>query len=121
MVLRLAEQYLIRAEAEANEGDSTDAIDDLNVIRNRALLPNYSANVNGSLLSAILHERQVELFTEWGHRWFDLIRTNSADSVMGIIAPLKHGSWNDNNDQELYPIPQTARNLDMNLTQNPGY
>ena len=83
MVLRLAEQYLIRAEAEANLGDSTHAISDLNIIRNRAGLPNYNFNVNGSLLTAIMHERRVEFFMEWGHRWFDLQRTNLINSVMG--------------------------------------
>jgi hypothetical protein len=67
MVLRLAEQYLIRAEARAQQGNLTDAVTDLDVIRNRAGLANYAGGMDQtSVLAAILHERQVELFTEWG-------------------------------------------------------
>lgn len=125
MVLRLAEQYLIRAEAEAQLNDLTDAATDLNVIRNRAGLANISDSIASSqttLLSAVLHERQVELFTEWGHRWFDLIRTGTVNAVMGApgnICKTKGGVWNP--DSQLYPIPQTEITNDPNLTQNPGY
>ena len=120
-VLRLSEQYLIRAEAEANVGDSTDAISDLNVIRARAGLSSYADTTQGSLLSAILHERQVELFTEWGHRWFDLCRSGNAISVMSTVCPQKGGTWNPNGYQVLFPIPKTELINDVNLTQNPGY
>lgn len=120
MVLRLAEQYLIRAEAEANSNDPAEAVNDLNVIRNRAGLPNYNgATDQASLLAAILHERQVELFTEWGNRWFDLIRTNNVNSVMSEVAPQKGGKWNPNS--ELYPIPLGDIKADPKLVQNPGY
>jgi hypothetical protein len=123
MVLRFAEQFLIRAEAEANLGDSTDAITDLEAIRYRAgLTIPYNPMINGPLLTAILHERQVELFTEWGHRWFDLIRTGNANSVLGSpgnVCQQKGGIWNSNS--ELYPIPQTERTADPNLSQNMGY
>jgi len=121
MMLRLAEQYLIRAEARAQKNNGLlDAVADLNVIRERAGLSDYSGVVDKpSVLNSILHERQVELFTEWGHRWFDLIRTANANTVMSIIAPLKGGAWDDN--KQLFPIPQTERTLDVNLTQNPGY
>jgi starch-binding outer membrane protein, SusD/RagB family len=120
VVLRLSEQYLIRAEAEAENGDSLDAINDLNKIRNRALLPNYSTLTQGSLLSAILHERQVELFTEFGHRWMDLKRTGNIDAVMNLVTPLKGGNgWNTY--QQLYPIPQAEIIINPKLTQNTGY
>jgi len=121
MVLRLAEQYLIRAEAEAN-GAPGDPIADLNVIRNRAGLPNYSGGSGAPLLAAILHERQVELFTEWGNRWFDLIRTNNLNAVMGTpddVCLMKGGVWNP--DHALFPIPQIEISKDHNLTQNTGY
>jgi hypothetical protein len=121
MVLRLAEQYLIRAEARAQQGNLGGAISDLNIIRHRAGLGNTSASTQADLLTAILHERQSELFVEWGHRWFDLIRTNSADSVMGRITPLKGGIWNPDGHQKLYPIPPADRNINPNLTQNDGY
>ena len=120
-VLRLAEQYLIRAEARAEQGNIPGAQADLNVIRNRAGLPNTTANDKASLLAAILHERQVELFTEWGHRWFDLNRTGNTNAVMSVVTPLKGGIWSPDGHQELYPIPQPERSLDPNLSQNPGY
>lgn len=126
MVLRLAEQYLIRAEAEAQLGDMTDATKDLNIIRSRAGLGASPTLTPSSSLqqadSAILHERQVELFTEWGHRWFDLIRMDSVNSVMGApgnVCQFKGGAWSP--DWQLYPIPQTEISADPHLTQNPGY
>ena len=87
VVLRLAEQYLIRAEARANNNDIVGAQNDINVIRNRAGLNNTSANDKASILNAIEHERQTELFAEWGNRWFDLKRTDRADMVLGSLKP----------------------------------
>ncbi len=124
MVLRLAEQYLIRAEARAQQGTNmAGAVADLNVIRNRAGLANYSgATDQQSVLTVILHERQVELFTEWGHRWFDLIRTGNINSVMGApgnVCQAKGGVWNA--DWAFLPIPLSELQLNTNLIQNPGY
>ncbi len=120
MVLRLAELYLIRAEASAQQGNLGNAVTDLNTIRNRAGLANYSGSVDKtSILNAILHERQVELFTEWGVRWFDLQRTGNINSVMTVVTPQKGGNWNPS--WALYPIPLSEINIDPNLTQNPNY
>jgi hypothetical protein len=121
MMLRLAEQYLIRAESRVQlEDDPASVLADLDTLRHRAGLPSYSAGTDEqSLLNAILHERQVELFAEWGHRWFDLIRTNKANSVMSIVAPLKGGNWSPN--WQLFPIPQDERVKDTHLSQNNGY
>lgn len=125
MVFRLAEQYLIRAEAEANGagGGLSAATADMNMIRGRAGLPNYTgATDQHSVLAAILHERQVELFTEWGHRWFDLIRTGNINTVMGPpgnVCQAKNGNWNP--DWELLPLPLRETQINQNLTQNPGY
>ncbi|HUQ64788.1 MAG TPA: RagB/SusD family nutrient uptake outer membrane protein [Flavitalea sp.] len=116
MVLRLAEQYLIRAEARAHLNDLAGAAEDLNAIRNRAGLPNTTATTQQEMLDAIAHERQVELFCEWGHRWFDLKRTGKADEVLG---PIKGSNWQTTD--QLYPIPQSELQTDPNLTQNPGY
>jgi hypothetical protein len=122
MMLRLGEQYLIRAEARAQQGNIAGAQADLNAIRTRAGLSNTTANDKASLVTAILHERQVELFTEMGHRWLDLKRTGTVDAVMGTpggACAAKGGTWNTN--QQLYPIPAGDIQLDPNLKQNPGY
>lgn len=122
MIIRLSELYLIRAEAKAQLGDAT-SINDLNAIRNRAGLPNYSgATDKTSLLTAVLHERQVELFTEWGHRWFDMIRTNNANTIMGApgnVCAYKGGTWKP--EWQLFPINQNEIYADPQLIQNPGY
>lgn len=116
MILRLSEQYLIRAEARARQNKLSLAIDDLNVIRNRAGLANADNNLNeDDLVDAILSERKHELFTEWGHRWFDLKRTGRA---IELLSPVKPGLTETD---LLYPIPQDERNKNSNLTQNPGY
>jgi len=115
MILRLSEQYLIRAEARARAGDLSGALSDLNIIRSKAGLPNSTASDLNSVLGAIQSERRFELFTEWGHRWLDLKRTGTADAVLG---PVKTG-WNATDT--LYPIPQIEMQNDPYLTQNPNY
>ncbi len=117
MILRLAEQYLIRAEASAELGNGAAAMADVNIVRARAGLPASTANPASqpAVLAAIMHERQVELFTEWGNRWYDLKRTGTAASVLGSE---KTGFTTN---AELYPIPQTELQNDVNLKQNPGY
>jgi hypothetical protein len=119
IALRLAEQYLIRAEARAQQGNLDGAKSDLNIIRARATLAPTTANSKDDVLAAIAHERQVELFTEWGHRWFDLRRTGKIDAVMNVVAPQKGASWNTN--QQLLPIPASEIAINHNLVQNPGY
>jgi hypothetical protein len=118
MVLRLAEQYLIRAEARAHLNKFSEAEADLNIIRNRAFgTPNLTtANDQASLLLAIEKERQWEFFAEWGHRWFDLIRTNRANAVLSGI---KGTNWQPTD--QLYPIPVSELQKNPNLTQNDGY
>jgi hypothetical protein len=116
MVFRLAEQYLIRAEARAKQGNIAGAQADVNMIRNRAGLGNTTAATQAQLLTAIEQERRVELFCEWGHRWLDLKRTNRADAVLG---PVKAPNWQATD--VLFPIPQLELSRNPNLTQNPGY
>lgn len=118
-VLRLGEQYLIRAEARVQQNNISGAQDDINVLRTRAGLPDTKAVSKTSLLTAIEHERQVELFTEWGHRWLDLKRTNRVNEVMNEVTPLKGGVWAPS--KSLYPIPLSDIVANNNLKQNPGY
>lgn len=119
MVLRLAEQYLIRAEARAQMGDLVGSIEDLDTIRNRAglpLLPEINPEIDQTdLLELIFEERRKELFAEWGHRWFDLKRSGRAGEVFGANNPL----WQPTD--LLYPIPEEELIKNPNLSQNPGY
>ena len=116
MILRLAEQYLIRAEARAQQGNLTGAIGDLNIIRERAGLPDLStALTQDKVIAAVMQERRIELVSEWGQRWLDLKRTGQVDSVLSKIKP----TWKING--QLYPIPQSELTNDPNLVQNPGY
>ena len=120
MMLRLAEMYLIRAEAAANgAGSLTAAIDDLNMIRNRANVPVLPATLTqAEVIAAVARERQVELFAEWGHRWLDLKRTNKAHDVLSAMTSKQ--PWTGNY-QLLYPIPPVEIQVNPRLEQNPEY
>lgn len=125
IVLRVAEQYLVRAEARAQQNNISGAQADINIIRNRSGLANDTTMVNkATAMAAIEHERQTELFCEWGHRWFDLKRWPSltspatktrADDVLGALK----STWTST--AVLFPIPQLYRDRNPNLTQNEGY
>lgn len=116
-VLRLAEQYLIRAEARAHTGNLAGAAADLNILRSRAGLPAISPTTMPALLDAVMQERRIELFAEWGHRWFDLKRTGRAAQVLGKI-PEKQ-PWSD--ARLLLFIPPAEIQNAPGLSQNPGY
>jgi len=117
VVLRLAELYLIRAEARAQQNNISGAKDDIDLIRGRAGLGGVSATLTqDQMLAAIAQERKVEFFGEWGQRWFDLKRTDKANAVLG---PLKPATWKTT--AQLYPIPQAQILINTSLTQNLGY
>jgi len=115
-MLRLAEQYLIRAEARVKQSNFAAALADVNIIRRRAGLPAGTAGNATDLMAAIMQERRVEFNCEWGHRWLDLKRTGIVDAVIGTLKP---GFWKPS--AALYPIPAGEITRDVNLTQNPGY
>lgn len=116
VVFRLAEQYLIRAEARARLNNIGGAQQDINAIRQRAGLQDTPASTTEELLQAILEERRFELFTEHGHRWFDLDRFGIAGEV---LSPIKPG-WQPTG--LLLPIPESELLMNPNLNpQNPGY
>lgn len=116
IVLRLAEMYLIRAEARARQGELDGAKEDLNKIRNTAGLANTTAITQEEILEAILRERRVELFTEFGHRFMDLKRFGALDKELTD----KKASWQSTD--RLLPLPQRELNLNPNLEpQNNGY
>lgn len=116
IVFRLAEQYLIRAEARARLGNLSGALEDLNSIRNRTGLMASEATTQSGILKAIFTERYHELFSEFGHRWFDMKRLGLANE---ILAPIKSG-WKPTD--VLLPIPENELLMNPNLNpQNPGY
>lgn len=118
VMFRLAEQYLIRAEARAKQGKITgaeSAAADLNVIRNRAGLGNTNATDETTMLLAIEKENWVELFTEMSNRWFNLKRTGRIDLVFNQEDE-KKGTWQSY--QALYPIPQSELVANPNLLPN---
>jgi len=118
-VIRLAEVILIKAEALAQLGQTTqleDAVDEYNKLRVRAGLEPHVFGVDvtnkSQVLAAIAQERRVELAFE-GDRWPDLVRTGNAVSVLGIPPERAY--------QTLYPIPARELTVAPGLTQNPGY
>jgi tetratricopeptide (TPR) repeat protein len=119
-ILRISEQYLIRAEARVKKGvpDLQSSVSDLNVIKSRADVPLLAYDpslTKEAVLLAIERERRYELPFE-GHRFIDIVRTGRAAEVFGAInANLKDpNNW-------VFPIPQTEIIQDADLEQNPGY
>lgn len=114
--IRLAEVYLIRAEARARQGNTIGASADLNVVRNRAGLTNTAAITQADILMAILNERRVELAHE-GHRFFDLRRYQRLDLIGIDITNLTTSGYKCR-----WPIPQQELlNSGSILSPNPGY
>lgn len=111
-VFRLAEMYLIRAEANARLNNDAELIrQDVNKIRDRAGLDTLTTLNYQELLADILIERKLEFAFE-GKHWFDLIRTDSALTVIEDI---------NNRNQYLMPIPISEMQTNKNMTQNQGY
>lgn len=124
IVLRLSEQYLIRAEARARQSNVSGAVTDLNAVRARSRtavtdLPDYLPTITeNDCVDAILRERRVEFFAEGGHRWLDLKRTDKAHT---LLEALKGDNWKT--EDQLFPIPDSQLDFDpaMKGKQNPGY
>ncbi|MCE7040343.1 RagB/SusD family nutrient uptake outer membrane protein [Dyadobacter sp. CY312] len=109
-VIRIAELYLIRAEARASLDKPAGAIADLDAVRERAGLAKTTASTKADILLAIENERRIEFALE-PHRWFDLVRTERAAAVLNVNDPNKL----------LLPIPAEQLLTDKALKQNPGY
>jgi len=126
VMLRLSELYLIRAEARFKQQNKFGATEDLNYLRakRRAFptanvptpLPDIASTSTDAQVEVVLfNERQVELFAEWGNRWFDLRRSGKIDEIMSAVKP----GWNQTS--ALFPIPANEILANKNLVQNPGY
>lgn len=111
-VFRLAEMYLIRAEAEAQlNGDIETIQNDINAVRNRAGLNDTEADNYNDLLNVVLEERRREFAFE-GHYWFDLVRNGKAMEQLENVTTT---------DQYLMPIPLSEMQTNDAMTQNSGY
>ncbi len=118
-ILRYADVLLMYAEAlnEISYSVAGDAKKYLNMVRTRSGADAYTdaeLSSQAAFRDAVLQERRLEFPLEM-HRWFDLIRTNTAEAAMKKI-----GITITKNDY-LYPIPKTEIDLCPNFTQNPGY
>lgn len=112
-VIRLAEMYLTRAEANFRLGTAVGntPLADVNLIRNRANLPSLVAVT----LSDILKERALELAFE-GHFLHDIKRLRLSMPGSNIT---NGPAWNS--PRLIMPVPQRERDVNKNLTQNEGY
>lgn len=113
--LRLAEQYLIRAEARLRLQRGVEGREDMNVVRTRAGLGASTSTDDNVIALEIERENQHEFFCEYGHRWFDLRRTGRINTVLGALKSTwtPRAAW--------FPLPQAAINANPNLIQNQDY
>jgi hypothetical protein len=109
-IIRIAELYLIRSEARAQQNKLPESLTDLNAVRDRAGLPVSTAISQADILLAIENERRLEFAFE-PHRWFDLVRTGRVAAVLGLT----------NANSHVLPVPANELSIDKSLDQNPGY
>jgi G:T/U-mismatch repair DNA glycosylase len=127
-IYRYSGALLLLAEAQNEQGKSGSALTNLNTVRTRAGLPASTETDQAQLRAVILHERRVELAFE-NQRWHDLVRTGTVIPIMTaygtkaktIYKFLPGNAFGINNNRLLFPIPQSERELNPQLTQNPGY
>lgn len=124
VISRLAEMYLNRAEARAKTGNTSGALDDLNVIRARANIATYSAvPADRTILDIVLEERRLELAFE-AHRRYDIFRN-------GLTLDRRYPGTHDKGASPLLTVPaSSSRVVDFipeaqilaqpNLVQNPN-
>ena len=109
-VIRIAEIFLIRAEARSQQNKIEGALSDLNAVRSRAEIPLSTANTREALLLDIENERRVEFALE-PHRWFDIVRTGRTREVFNLTDA----------NRFVLPIPVQQLLVDKALEQNAGY
>jgi hypothetical protein len=122
-VARLAETYLIAAEALLRDGRATEALPYINAVRRRAAISGHETEMELTIaqlsLGEILNERARELAGEM-QRWFDLVRTHTL--VPRVKAYNPDGGPNVQPYHALRPIPRTQMDgTTCCYTQNPGY
>lgn len=126
VVLRYADILLMFAEAENELGKTSDAETYLNMVRERAGLPDYHGLTQDDFRQKVYKERRMELAFE-GERWFDLVRTGTAIPFLKSLGSPNDaygvGRGNISQTNLLFPIPQTEmdNNPAMAGDQNAGY
>jgi hypothetical protein len=124
ILIRLADIILLKAEALNQTGQTAQAIPLINQVRARVKLPATAAVSQADVATAILKERRLELALE-GHRWLDLLRAGAQYTITlmnGQVDPYGHSlGYALTQNRLLFPVPQSERDLDKNLSQNPGY
>jgi len=109
-ILRIAELYLIAAEAKKLAGGGLEYLNTLRESRGMAALDAGDVPNEESFLQAVLDERLAELNFE-GHRYFDLARYQKIEDVLGV-----------DNTNAVFPIPQREITATKDaLAQNPGF
>lgn len=119
--LRYADVLLMYSEVLNEQGNPTEALTYLNQVRTRARLGSLSALSQANLRLALERERRVEFLYE-GHRWFDLVRTGRAQTVLNAHFANLRLNFSLQDFEQIFPIPQNE--VDLNPTtvkQNPGY
>lgn len=120
VVLRYADVILMLAEVENEMANTVAAAGYLNSIRLRAGLKETTATTAETLREAIALERRFELIGE-GHRWFDLVRTGKAVSVMNAWFDQQNVNITVDEHHLVQPVPQGQVDTDPSIKQNPGY
>jgi len=119
-ILRYADVLLMYAEVLNEQGKTADALPYLNQIRQRAKLTALSGLSQADMRLAVERERRVEFLYE-GHRWFDLVRTGRAQTVLNAHYASQKLNFSLQDFEQLFPIPQAEIDLNPALKQNPGY
>ena len=121
-ILRLADVYLIAAEAEARQNGATPAAYNFVLpVRQRAGLANLPAGLsNDDFINAILQERSWEFFGE-GDRWYDLTRTNTFLTVIPKAVNNVYPTRQPLARNRYFPIPLDEIHANPELTQNPDW
>jgi len=126
-VIRFADVLLMYAEALNENGKTTEAIAEVNKVRERGgAVPLGVLNQTELRTQIRHHERPVELAMEFGIRWFDLYRwqrgSTATESIKATLeAHNKPFAENFADKHILYPIPLQEININENLQQNPGW
>ena len=127
---RLADMFLLYAEALNKIGDRANALKYLNLVHQRATLPAYTAAqlaTEQQMEDAILDERRWELFAE-GKRWFDLVRTDHVIQAMDQLMKTRQAEagaaqtgWGIDKRRYVWPLHRNVLNANPNMVQNPPY